>query len=195
MQPVTLEQIVGLERYEAMRDEFRRDIIALKKRRRVTVGDCITFVFENRDTVRFQIQEMLRAESITDLDKIRAEVDCCNELLPAPGELSSTMLIEITEQSQIRERLLRLQGIEHAVRIELGDRVSIPGAFEAGRTKEDKLSAVQYVRFQFDPAARELFVSGEAPVRLVIEHPHYHAVALLDEPVRESLAADLADAA
>ncbi len=194
MQTVSLDEIVGLERYERDRDEFRRRIIELKKQRRVSVGEDVTFVFENHATVLFQVQEMLRAEHITDVDKIRDEIDCYNALVPKAGELSSTMLIEITEQDQIRERLLRLQGIENAVRFEIGDS-AVPGEFEAGRSKEDKLSAVQYVRFHFDAAARERFVRGDEAVRLVIDHPNYRAATVLEEPVRRSLAADLSDIA
>ena len=191
MKPLTLDEIVGLDRYERERDAFRRRIIELKKRRRVAVGDEITFVFENRATVLFQIQEMLRAEHITDLDKVREEVDCYNELLPHAGELSSTMLIEITEQEQIRPRLVSLIGIDRAVRLEVGDHV-IRGEFEPGRSTEDNLSAVQYVRFRFDPESRERFVAGTGAARLVIDHPNYHAVAVLEDSVRASLAADLA---
>jgi len=194
MQPVTIDQIAGLDRYERIRDDFRRRIIDLKKQRRVGVGDFITFVFENRDTVLFQIQEMVRAEHITDIDKLREEIDCYNELIPRAGELSSTMLIEITQEDHIRERLLQLQGIETAVRFELGD-IKVPGEFEAGRSKEDKLSAVQYVRFPFDQAARERFVNGPEPVRLVIDHPNYRATTVLPDAVRRSLAVDLSDAA
>ncbi|HUI25663.1 MAG TPA: DUF3501 family protein [Candidatus Kryptonia bacterium] len=192
MKQLTLDEIVGLDRYEQQRDEFRRRIIDLKKRRRVAVGDEITFVFENRDTVLFQIQEMLRAEHVTDLDKVREEIDCYNELLPSAGELSSTMLIEITEQEQIRPRLVSLLGIDHAVRMEVGDLV-IPGEFEPGRSTADNLSAVQYVRFRFDSAARKRFVAGDGAVRLVIDHPNYHAATVLDDAVRASLANDLAD--
>jgi hypothetical protein len=190
MQPVSLDQIAGLERYEQIRDAFRRRIIEHKRRRRVSVGDDITFVFEDHDTVLFQIQEMLRAERITDLDKVREEVDCYNELIPRSGELSSTMLIEITEQDQIRERLVRLQGIENAVWFELDGRI-VRGQFESGRSKEDKLSAVQYVRFRFDDETRARFCGGAVPVRLVIDHPRYGAATTLSDPVRQSLAQDL----
>ena len=94
VRPVTVNDIIGLERYEKMRDEFRRRIIELKQRRRVAVGDRITLVFENHDTVLFQIQEMLRAERIADVDRIREEIEVYNELIPAEGELSATLLIE-----------------------------------------------------------------------------------------------------
>src|ERR1044071_7339998 len=119
MQKIILDEIMGLERYERIRSQFRRHIIAVKKNRRVTVGDRITFVFENHDTVLFQIQEMVRAERIIDLDKIRFEVDTFNELIPAEGELSATMLIEITQPEQIRPTLVRLIGIDQAVTLHI----------------------------------------------------------------------------
>ncbi|GIW41336.1 MAG: hypothetical protein KatS3mg076_1913 [Candidatus Binatia bacterium] len=193
MRKVTLDDVVGLGRYERIRDEFRRRIIELKRRRRVAVGDRITFVFENFDTVLFQIQEMLRAESITDIDRIREEIEIYNSLIPEPGELSSTMLIEITEYEKIRPELLRLQGIDRAVAIELGEGLRVPGVFEAGRSKEDKLSAVQYVRFPFDPKAREAFADPGVPAAIVISHPNYQARAPIEGPVRESLLEDLAE--
>ncbi|MGH7859685.1 MAG: DUF3501 family protein, partial [Candidatus Binatia bacterium] len=100
MRRVTLDDIIGLPRYEEIRDGFRRRVIELKKHRRVSVGDRITFVFENFDTVHFQIQEMLRAERIVDVDHIRDEIDVYNALLPGSGELSATMLIELEDSSR-----------------------------------------------------------------------------------------------
>jgi hypothetical protein len=88
IRPVSLDDVVGLERYEVVRNEIRRRIIELKRSRRLSVGPDVTFVFENHDTVYFQIQEMLRAERITDLDAVRAELEVYNALLPQPGELS-----------------------------------------------------------------------------------------------------------
>jgi hypothetical protein len=196
MKKVTLDEVLGLERYEQGRVAARQRIIALKKHRRVAVGEQVTFVFENHDTMWFQIQEMLRAERIVDLDRIRDELDVYNGLIPEPGELSATMLIEITEENQIRERLVSLIGIDEAVTMEIGDSATgtswrIRGEFEAGRSKEDKLSAVQYVRFRFSEAARRAFIDGGQPVRLVIDHPNYRHQAVLEDAVRRSLAQDL----
>jgi len=191
MQKVTLDEIIGSERYEKIRDEFRHRIIELKKHRRVPVGDHITLVFENRETVLFQVQEMLRAEHITDIDKIRFEVDTYNELIPGDGELSTTLLIEITEQEQIRPALVKLIGIDKAVSLQIGQRFTVPGVFEGGRSTEDNLSAVQYVRFSLSPEARAAFREGKEEVRLVITHPKYQAQALLPAETRQSLAAEL----
>lgn len=193
IRPVTLDEIVGLERYEAVRDEIRRRTIALKRDRRLTVGDDITFVFENHATVYFQIQEMLRAERITDLDAVRDEINVYNALLPNPGELSATMLIEITDAEQVQPRLLSLLGIDEAVRLEVGNWPPIAAEFEPGRSKEDKLSAVQYVRFVFPPNLAAAFVDERQLARLVIDHPNYQAVAPIVDGIRSSLAADLRD--
>jgi len=195
MKKVTLDEILGSERYERLRDDFRHHISAVKKNRRVAVGQYITFVFENHDTVLFQIQEILRAEHITDLDKVRFEVEVYNELIPAEGELSSTMLIEITEQERIRPELIRLIGIEKAVSLRIGEGFTIPAVFEAGRSKEDNLSAVQYVRFSLPPEAREAFQDERLPVRLVIDHPTYRAATESRLETRRSLAVDLCLAA
>lgn len=195
MKKLTLDEILGLERYEQVRQEFRQRIIDLKKNRRVAVGDRVTFVFENRDTMRFQVQEMVRAERIVDLDKLRDELEVYNELIPETGELSSTMLIEITDSDQIREDLLQLLGIDEAVRLEIGDRgrggFSVRGLFEAGRSKEDKVSAVQYVRFHLDPAAQAAFMDASQPARLVIDHPNYRHRTDVEQDVRRSLMEDL----
>ena len=190
IRPVALADVVGLRRYEEVRDTVRRRIIELKRARRVSVGPDVSFVFENHDTVYFQIQEMLRAERITDIDAVRQEVEVYNALLPAPGELSATMLIEITEQERIADRLLSLLGIDEAVRLYVGT-TSIQAAFEAGHSKEDKLSAVQYVRFALPPAERRAFLDPGVPVRLAIDHSNYRAETVLEGRVRASLSEDL----
>lgn len=191
MKKVSLDEVMGLTRYEQVRDDFRRRIIALKKQRRVPIGDHITFVFENRDTVLFQIQEMLRAERITDLDKVRFEVEVYNELIPEDGELSATMLIEITEQERIRPELVRLIGIEKAVSLRIGKQFSIPAIFEAGRSKEDNLSAVQYVRFVLPPEARRALRDEQPDAAIVVNHPHYQAHAVLPSDLRRALASEV----
>lgn len=190
IRPVTLDDVVGLERYEALRDDVRRRIIALKKTRRVAVGPELTFVFENHDTVYFQIQEMLRAERITDLDAVRGELAVYNALLPAAGQLSATLLIEITEQERIAERLLEFLGIDECVVLAVGGE-RVAAEFEPGRSRADKLSAVQYVRFSLPPAAREAFVDPAVPVRLAVEHPRYRHATTIDGAVRAALAEDL----
>jgi len=191
MKKIVLDDILGFAAYEDAREEFRRDIIEKKKLRRVAVGENISLVFENRDTVIFQIQEMLRAERITDLDKIREEIAVYNELIPNPSELSATLFIEIEDQSHLRDELLKFLGIDEALMFKVGER-QIPGRFEEGRSKEDKISAVQYVRFSFSPEDRQAFIAG-APVEIVIDHTNYRASKVLSTAVQESLAQDLVE--
>lgn len=194
MSRVTLDDVVGLARYAELRDEFRRRVISVKRHRRVAVGDRVTFVFENFATVLFQIQEMLHAERISDLDRVREELAVYNELMPDADHLSATMLIEITDVAQpdeIMAALRRLIGIdEHTALVFSGDR-RVPGKFEPGRSTAEKLSAVQYVRFPLDERSMRELARPAAEVALVIDHPNYHHQTVLPESVRESLARDL----
>jgi uncharacterized protein DUF3501 len=189
MKKIVLDDILGFAAYEQVREKFRNDIIDKKKKRRIALGDLVSVVFENRDTVTFQIQEMLRAERITDLDKIREEIAVYNELVPDTDELSATLFLEIEDQSHLREDLLKFLGIDQAVFLKVGER-SIQGRFEEGHSKEDKISAVQYVRFPFDPQSRQAFRAGER-AELIIDHPNYKARAVLAPDAQQSLAEDL----
>ena len=191
MKKIALDDILGFAAYEKVRDEFRREIIEKKKLRRVAVGRNISLVFENRDTVIFQIQEMLRAERITDLDKIREEIAVYNELIPNPGELSATLFIEIEDQTHLRDELLKFLGIDEALNFKVGEQ-RIPGRFEEGRSKEDKISAVQYVRFSFTAESRQAFIGG-VPAEIIIDHANYRASEVLSAAVQGSLAQDLAE--
>jgi len=194
MRAIGLEDILGRERYGAERDAIRRRIIAHKRTRRVAVGDRLSFLFEDRATVWYQTQEMLWIEQITDLDAIRAELAVYNELLPGPGTLAATLLIEIENQSRLQEELNRLLGIDEHVTLEVGGEVGVAATFEAGRQTAEKISAVQYVRFPLAAEARRRITAG-APLALAVAHPNYRVRAVLPEAVRASLAADLADPA
>jgi hypothetical protein len=132
---------------------------------------------------------MLRAERISDLDKIREEIDVYNELIPDRDELSATLFLEIEDQSNLREDLLKFLGIDEAVFLKIGGR-SVQARFEEGHSKEDKISAVQYVRFPFDAQARAAFLAGES-AELVIDHPNYQARTVLTPEAQQSLAEDL----
>ena len=189
MNKVVLEDIVGNAAYEKKREQSRQRIIEIKRRRRVSVGNQVTLLFENRDTVIFQIQEMMRAERISDLDKIREEIDVYNELIPAPGELSATLFLEIEDQTHLREDLLKFLGIDESVYLKVGNH-SIHARFEEGHSKEDKISAVHYVKFPFSEAIVQAFVKGEK-TELVIDHPNYQARTIIGPDTRQSLVEDL----
>jgi hypothetical protein len=191
MKKIVMDELMGLAAYERVRDQFRREIIEYKKNRRLQVGDRVSLLFENRKTVLFQIQEMLRTERITDLDKIKEEVDTYNTLLPGANELSATLMLEIEQQEKIRDDLLKFLGIDETVFLTIGERRRIQAVFEEGHSKEDKISAVQYVRFRFTPEAREAFVAGREEAWVAIDHPNYRAKEKIRDEMRKSLIADL----
>ncbi len=176
MLPLTLSDIQNILEYERSRPAFRARVIELKKDRRMTVGDVVTLVFENRDTVRFQIQEMARIERMVDDAAIQGELDAYNPLIPGDGELSATLLIDIADQARIKPTLDALVGLHKHLFIEVGSE-RIAATFDAGQFEEDRISAVQYVRFRLTPSARAAFANPAVPVRIVVDHPRYtHAV-------------------
>lgn len=118
---LTLADIADLRAYERERDAFREHVIALKKRRRISVGPHLTLVFENRDTIRFQIQEMARAERILTDEGIETELRIYNPLIPEPGHLSATLFLELTTDEELRTWLPKLVGIERSVVLRLAD--------------------------------------------------------------------------
>jgi hypothetical protein len=193
---LTVDDIVDHRAYERERDDFRASIIALKKRRRIALGDFVTVVFENTDTMRFQVQEMARAERMLTDDAIAGEVATYNDLIPDPGELSGTLFIELTDDGVLREWLPKLRGIEFSVRFELGPRdaasrvVGIPRD-EERLTRDDITSTVHYLRFPFDASQREQLATG--PARMVVDHPEYKVWVELTDAQRAELAGDFAD--
>jgi hypothetical protein len=194
MRKLTVDDIVDHRAYERERDTFRAHIIQMKKNRRIALGDLVTIVFENTETMRFQVQEMARAERMLTDDAIAHEVETYNELIPGPDELSATLFIEITEDAALREWLPKLVGIQHAVRFELGDgrsRVQAVPQDEERLTREDITSTVHYLKFPFDAHQRAQLAFG--PAHLVIDHPEYHASVELTEAQRHELARDFRD--
>jgi len=191
---IKLDDVKNLYEYEKVRDAVRREIIALKARRRVAVGDRLSLLFENRLTVLFQIQEMIRAERIVADERVQDEIDVYNELIPGPGELSATLMIEIEDKQRIKPELDRFMGIDEGDHVWLqighGDASwAVSGLFEAGHSKEDKLAAVHFVRFAVPPAARAALAIG--PAAIAVEHPNYRARTELSAELRAALAEDL----
>lgn len=192
MRPLVRADLLNLHEYERVREARRREIVALKAPRRVQVGRYLSFLFENRATVWFQVQEMCRTERIVDEARIQDELDVYNALLPRPGELAATMMIEIAEAAEIKPVLDKLLGIDTRdyVRLQGGSAPAV-GVFETGHSDEErgKISAVHFVRFPLTPALRAAFTGAE--VALVVEHPNERARAVLSEETKQSLARDL----
>mgnify|MGYP001814419440 FL=1 len=189
-----LSDIADVREYERVRDEFRREIIELKKRRRVSVGPIVTVMFETRETIRFQIQEMARVEKLVSDEAIEGELRAYNPLIPEPGCLSATLFIELTSDDQLREWLPKLVGIERSVEFVFGDQV-VPCLPETGHeeqlTREEVTAAVHYIRWEFDPQQVQQFADG--PVALRVHHPDYDETQVLPAETVAELLADLRD--
>lgn len=192
MRKLTRDDIVDIAAYERERVGFRDHVIDVKKRRRVEVGEQVTLVFENLDTMRFQIQEMMRAERIVLDERIQAELDTYNELLPEPGQLTATLFIEVSEQARVKEVLDQMWGLDQTgtTYFQIGDGEQVMGLYEGGHSHESKISAVHYVTFAFTEPQVRAFVDGAAPVRLVVDHANYRREVVLSDDVRRSLAED-----
>ncbi len=194
MAKLTLADVEDLAAYERVRGESRRRVIAIKEDRRVAVGERVSLLFENRDTVLSQVQEMVRAERIVEPDKIQFELDTYNALLPGDGELSATLFIEITGAADVRREMDRFIGLDRpgAVFLDLGGAGRAVGRFEAGHSTATRISAVHYVKFPVSRDQAGALAEGTEPIALVVDHPGYRARAELGPRVRRALAADLA---
>ncbi len=189
---LTLDDIADARAYERERAAMRAHVIDLKSRRRVSLGTVVTVMFENRDTMRYQIQEMARVERTFTDEGIQEELDVYNPLIPEPGQLCATLFIELTSDDQMREWLGKLVGIEHSLVFRLADgtavRCVVDPQHAAQLTREHVTAAVHYVTFEFTAGQVAAFVDG---VVLAIDHPEYlEAVELLPSTVAE-LRADL----
>ena len=196
MKPITPGDVVPYEEYERQREAFRTKIIALKQRRCIAVGPFISVVFENRETVRFQIQEMIRVERIFEPAKIQDELDVYNALLPNRNELSATLLIEITDEAKMKERHDQFMGLEHGKKVAIvAGREEAFGEFEGGRSHETKISAVHFVRFRPSAKMKTAFADLTRPVSIRVNHGEYHEEVPVPGSTREEWVADLKSSA
>lgn len=190
---LTLSDISDVREYERERDEFRARMMQVKARRRVGLGELVTVTFENRDTMRLQIQEMIRVEKISTDQGVQEELDAYNPMVPEPGQLCITLFIELTSEAMVEEWLQKLAGIERSVHVELanGDRIRgrLDQQHEAALTREDVTAAVHYLTFDFTPDQVEVFALG--PVSVRIDLANYPVQTQLSEVTVQELLADL----
>jgi len=193
---LTLADIADTRAYEREREEFRTHVIEVKRRRRVHLGTVVTVVFENRDTMRFQVQEMARVERIFTDAGIQEELDVYNALIPEPGQLCATLFLELTTDDQMREWLPKLVGVERSLVFRLGDGSEVRCTVEAGHasqlTRENVTAAVHFVEFHFTPDQVAAFGDG---VVLAIDHPDYLEAVELSPVTVAELLADLSESA
>ncbi|MFP3901187.1 MAG: DUF3501 family protein [Acidimicrobiia bacterium] len=193
MTKLTIDDISDLRAYERERDEFRREVMELKRRRRVSLGDFVTLVFENSRTVRFQIQEMARVEKLMTDDAIESELRVYNPLIPEPGQLCATLFIELTSKEALMDWLPRLVGIERSIGLRLADgevvRATLDEDHERQLTREEVTASVHYLRWDLTPDQVERFASG--PVTLISDHPEHTHETPLSETTLAELRTDL----
>jgi hypothetical protein len=189
VKPLALKDIRGPKLYEGFRDDLRKKVIELKRVRRIDVGDRVTLVFENRQTLIFQIEEILRAEGLTEAAQIQEEIDVYNARLPTEDSLSATLFLAVPPDADPRVELDRLIGLDEHVVLEIGDH-AIRADFEPGRSTEDRISAVQYTRYTLSPEAKAALETPGTPVAIAIDHPEYQHRTECGEQTRASLAAD-----
>jgi hypothetical protein len=193
MQKLTPDDLLSLERYSRERAEFRARVIAHKKDRRVAVGPNVTWMFEDRLTVQYQVQEMLRTERIFEAEGIAEELAAYNPLVPDGRNWKATLLIEFPDPELRRVALEKLRGVEDRCWVQAGDlpRIYAIADEDLERENETKTSAVHFLRFELGEAdAAEL--KGGAALSVGIDHPDYsHALASVTDNLRASLVADL----
>ncbi len=183
--------LLSLEEYARTRPEFRARVLAHKRLRSIAVGPHTTWCFEDRLTVQYQVQEMLRAERIFEAGGIQDELDAYNPLIPDGTNLKATLLIEYPDAAERALALRRLKGIEGRCYVAVGGARSYAIADEdLERENADKTSAVHFLRFELSAEARQAFLAGGA-VTLGVDHPAYRHALELTVAARAALAADL----
>lgn len=190
---LTLDDIADVRAYERERDSVRAEVIETKRRRRLSFGTVLTLMFENRLTMRYQIQEMARVEKLVTDEDIQVELDIYNAMIPEPGQLCATLCLELTSDEQMHIWLPKLVGIESSVLIALpnGDKVRsvVDEKHAAGLTRTEVTAAVHYLRWELTPEQVESFASG--PIQVEIDHPEYLEVVELLDSTRDELLGDL----
>jgi hypothetical protein len=192
MKKIEFGEILNIYEYEKVREQKRREIIEIKKKRRLFVGDLVHLVFENRDTVWFQIQEMIRAERMVRDEEIQQEIDIYNELIPEKNQLSITMFIEIPDEQERKRLLPQLVGIHDHLWFHIGNKHSIRAVADEKSQRDyqyGKAAVVHFLKLNLTPEQVKDF--AELPVRVEINHPNYKAMVEMPEEVKAELVKDL----
>ena len=192
MHPLTPSDLLPLETYARERDAFRARAIAHKKPRKIHLGAHVTLLFEDRLTIQYQVQEILRTEKIFERAGIEEELDAYNPLIPDGRNLKATMLIEYEDPDIRKRELTKLRGVEHEVSMQVAGHATVTAIADEDlpRSNDEKTSAVHFLRFELDDSTISDFERGAAVI-LRINHPAYPAEQALSEEQRRALAADL----
>ncbi len=194
MPQIERDSILTLEAYARARDDFRRKVMDHKKHRRLALGDHVTLIFEDELTIRYQVQEMLRAERIFEEDEIRHELETYNPLIPDGRNWKATMMIEYPDVEERRRALAKLKGIEDRVyvQVEGSPRVYAIADEDLERENEEKTSSVHFLRFELTEDMAKALKYGVG-LAVGVDHPAYSAVVdPVPAEIRNSLVGDLA---
>ena len=193
MQKITRDKLCSLEKYDAIRREYRDKVMAHKQNRRLPIGPNATLYFEDTLTMQYQVQEMLRIERIFEADAIQEELDAYNPLIPDGRNWKATFMIEYGDEAERRRQLAKMRGIETSVwlRVGKGEKIVPVADEDLERTDEEKTSSVHFLRFELTPGMIAALRQG-APLAAGIDHPAYtHTVDPVPENIRQALLADL----
>jgi hypothetical protein len=193
MDKLTRETLLSLERYAAVRNDFRAEVMAHKRDRRLVLGTNATLYFEDRLTMQYQVQEMLRIERIFEASGIAEELDAYNPLIPDGNNWKATFMVEFPDVAERRAMLQKLIGIEDCVwmRVDEFDRIRPIADQDLERDTEDKTSAVHFLEFRLPPEQIQALKDG-ASLAAGIDHENYRVeVRPVPENVRISLVNDL----
>ena len=192
MQKLVHTDLLSLEQYARRRADLRARAIAHKRARSVHLGPHLTLLFEDRRTVQYQVQEMLRIERIFEPEAIEEELDAYNPLIPDGSNLKATLLIEYPDIDERHRALENLRGIEHQIELLVGDSAAVIALADEDlpRSNDAKTSAVHFLRFELSPTQIAAWHGG-ARIGVRVRHPFYTAEAILDAAQRASLGADL----
>ncbi len=182
MKSIHRSEILDFVTYGEQRDEIRAKIMKLKKPRRIHVGDNLTFLFENTDTIRYQVQEMVRVERMVKEADIQHEVDTYNELLGGKGELGCTLMIEIDNEEERNVKLRKWLSLTDHLYLKLKDETKVRATYDSRQVGEDRLSSVQYLKFD---------TKGKTPVAIGSDFPELNIEAELSETQFQALDQDL----
>ena len=192
MKPIVITDLMNIIEYEKVRNDYRSELMNYKKKRRISLGPNITIMFENRKTMKFQIQEMMRAERMVHDNQIQEEIDVYNSLLPLVNGLSATLFIEVTDEAQIRPVLNQFIGLTEgkAIYFEIGEK-KVFARFEDGREEAGKISSVHYLQFDLDEKNMTDFLNDGIAVAITIDYNDYQCSEILTKTMRSSLIEDL----
>lgn len=194
MKPLTQNDILSIEDFKAQRPRLEREVIRVKDQRTLALGPFMTILFENSTTVKWQVQEMCRVETIRAPEAVQHELDTYNALLPGPSELSATLLVEIDDPVTRKRMLTDLSGLHQHVRLEVEGAAPAIARFDEEQFDGTRISTVQFVRVPLDAEQRQALFDLGRPASIVIDHPAYRVTTALPPSLRGALLEDLMQA-